>query len=389
MCVLRAVSGHMTPIAPKLYRGFFVAAEADKKFMLRALALAERGKGAVSPNPMVGAVIVKNGRVVGEGYHRRAGSDHAEVAALKKAGRKANGATIYVTLEPCCHTGATGPCTETLIAAGIRRVVFSVIDPNPLVNGKGARRLRHAGIDVESGLCAAETRKLNEIYFGYLRLGRPFVTLKLAQTLDGRIASATGDSRWITSKASRKLAHRLRIGVDAVVVGSGTVRSDNPALTVRHVKGRNPYRIVLTSSAKIPKDCHLVKDNTDLRTIIASTQHSIDRLSRNSGRPMTFWQVKADRRGHLSLPDSLARAGEFGLRSLLVEGGATLATSFLKEGLVDKIVLFISPRILGRGVEGIGDLGIRKVSDSLRLKDVTVESVGPDIMVTGYPERGK
>jgi diaminohydroxyphosphoribosylaminopyrimidine deaminase / 5-amino-6-(5-phosphoribosylamino)uracil reductase len=357
--------------------------------MLRALAIAEKGKGSVSPNPLVGAVIVKNGLIVGEGYHRRAGSDHAEVSALKKVGRRANGATIYVTLEPCCHTGATGPCTEALIGAGIKRVVFSVIDPNPLVNGKGARRLREAGIEVESGLCAAESRLLNEVYFGYLRLGRPFVTLKLAQTLDGRIASVSGDSRWISSEASRKLAHKLRSEVDAIVIGSGTVRADNPSLTVRHVKGKNPYRIILTSTAKIPRDCHLVKDNSDLRTIIASTQQTVERLSRRNSLPMTFWQVKADHRGNLNLPDFLTKAGEFGLRSLLIEGGSTLATSFLKEGLVDKIVSFISPKILGRGVESVGDLGIRKVANSIRLKDVVVREVGHDIMVTGYPERKK
>ncbi len=366
-----------------------MVANSGKTYMARALKLAEIGRGTTSPNPMVGAVIVKGGRVIAEGYHRKAGGDHAEIVALKKAGKKAAGATIYVTLEPCCHTGRTGPCSQALIKAGVAEVVFASSDPNPIVNGGGAKQLRDAGIRVKSGVLKAEAEKLNDAYYAYHRNGRPHVTLKLAQTLDGRIATTSGDSKWITSEKSRKLAHRIRSEVDAVLVGAGTVRADNPSLTVRAVKGTNPYRVVVTSSAKFPRQCNLFKNNDDHRTVIASSAETVERLAkRRNGTGLTYWTVKQNRNGSLNIKDLLKKASDFGLRSLLVEGGSELATAFIKAGLVDKYMIFVAPRILGKGINSVGDLGIRKMVASIDLDDVTTQNLDGDMLVTGYP-RGK
>jgi diaminohydroxyphosphoribosylaminopyrimidine deaminase/5-amino-6-(5-phosphoribosylamino)uracil reductase len=366
---------------------FFVAEASDRQFMARALALAQCGRGWTSPNPMVGAVLVRNGRVIAEGCHRRKGSDHAEVAALRKAGRGARGATIYVNLEPCCHTGCTGPCTEALITAGVARVVYSSLDPNPIVSGKGDRRLRRAGIKVERGLLRKEAEKLNEVYYAYHSNGRPFVTLKLAQTIDGRIATITGDSQWISSPGSLKLAHQLRAENDAVMVGAGTVRADNPALTVRLVKGRNPYRVVVLGRGPFPAGCQLVKENTDSRTIVAAVPEVAEKLSRRSGvRGLTFWEVKPGRSGRPDPADLMKKAAAFGLQSILVEGGSALGASLLNARVVDKIMLVIAPKVIGEGTPSIGDLGIRKLAEAIQLEAVTVRLVEPDLVVTGYPK---
>ena len=382
-----AACAHYLPITPFLDRGFLVADQVDMVYMARALRLALKGRGRTSPNPMVGAVIVKDGRVVGEGWHRRAGSDHAEVAALKKAGAEAAGATVYVTLEPCCHTGNTGPCTDALIAAGVSRVVYASIDPDPRVRGRGDRRLRRAGIAVTAGVLKQETQQLNEAFFGYHRNGRPFITLKLAQSLDGRIATHTGDSKWISSPQARRAGHKLRAEADAVVVGMGTVRRDNPSLTVRMARGSNPFRVIVTSSADFPRSCRLLSDNSDLKTVVATTEKRVARLGRQLRRHnLIYWQVKAGRDRRLDLHDFVRKADAFGLRSLLVEGGAELATSFLKAGLVDKLVLFVAPKLLGSGVEAIGDLGISKVDKGLVLEPATVATAGPDLMISCYPK---
>jgi diaminohydroxyphosphoribosylaminopyrimidine deaminase/5-amino-6-(5-phosphoribosylamino)uracil reductase len=341
---------------------------------------------------MVGAVVVKGRRIVGEGYHRYAGADHAERVALKQAGAKASAATLYVNLEPCCHTGRTGPCTEAIIKAGIRKVVFSVKDPDRRVNGKGAAALRRAGVTVANGLLQAEAQRLNEVYIGYHRNQRPFVILKTAQTVDGRIATATGDSKWISSLPSRKLAHRLRAEVDAVVVGMGTVRKDDPALTVRLVQGKDPYRIIVSRSLRFPRRCRLLDENTDTRTIIATTAGSVRRFSRprraKSGG-LIFWTVRKRRDGLLDLHDFLDKANDFGLRSLLVEGGSRLATSFLSEGLVDKYVAFVAPKIVGEGIVAVGQLQVRTLPEAVSLRRFSVEQSGPDFVFTGYPVRSK
>ena len=363
---------------------------ADITYMQRALDLAGRARRKTSPNPMVGAVIVKNGRVIAEGYHRRAGSDHAEVVALKKAGSRVAGATIYVSLEPCCHTGQTGPCTEQIIKAGIKKVFYAVKDPDPRVNGKGERRLKKAGIEVVGGVLKEEAARLNEIYFGNQINKRPFIILKTVQSLDGRIATATGDSQWISGAESLRFAHQLRAEVDAVAVGAATVCADNPALTVRRVKGNNPYRIILSGSLDLPRRCRLLDDNGDYKTIIASTPSAIARFSRKhkSKKPI-FWEVKKDRRGRLDLRDFVAKAAAFGLHSLLIEGGATLVTSFLKAGLFDKYVVVTAPIVIGQGIEAVADLEIRKLSKVISFNREEFIKSGRDMIFIGYPERKK
>ena len=358
----------------------------DKEYMARALELAEKGRGKTSPNPMVGAVIVKDGQVIAEGFHRKVGTDHAEVVALKKAGQLSAGATVFVTLEPCCHTGATGPCCEALIEAGIKRVVAATSDPNPLVNGKGIKRLKQAGLTVEVGLMRSQAELLNDSYFGYHRNKRPFVILKAAQTLDGRIAGRTGLSQWISSSQSRKHAHGLRREADAIVVGMGTVRADNPLLTVRLVKGRNPYRVIVTGSAKLPKKCRLIDENNDGKTVIATTGKNIERLTRRKRTSgVIFWEVRTCRNGQVDIRDLTKKAEAFGLRSLLVEGGAELATSFLTAGLVDKCVFYVAPKIMGRGIAVLGELGIRNPENCIQFDELSVRQMGPDVVYTGYP----
>ena len=352
--------------------------------MRRALELAERGRGLTAPNPCVGAVVVRNGEIVGEGYHQKAGSRHAEIAALKQAGPQAKGASLYVTLEPCCHTGRTGPCTTAIIAAGIREVYFAMIDPNPLVNGQGARILRKAGLLVRKGLLRTEAERLNEIYCNRFVGKRPFVILKSAQTLDGRIACANGRSQWISGQQSRKLAHRLRAEVDAVVLGSRAAEIDNPQLTVRHVKGENPYRIVLSTEAGVSPDLRLFTDNADKRTILVTCKDSLPQPLRKS-RGLCWWTVKRAG-GRLDLEDFLTKARSFGINSILVEGGGRLATDFLKLGLVDKHIVIIAPLTLGSGIDAVGALNSRDVSEAVTYDAVVFTPIGGDVMFTGYPQ---
>jgi diaminohydroxyphosphoribosylaminopyrimidine deaminase/5-amino-6-(5-phosphoribosylamino)uracil reductase len=376
-------------LRPELYSGFFMFKTADAVYMQRALRLAEKGRGKTSPNPMVGAVIVKAGEIVGEGYHRQVGQDHAELAAIRKAGRKTRGATLYVNLEPCCHTGRTGPCTDAIIKAGIKKVVFSMIDPDPRVNGKGIRILKKAGLAVQRGLQRNEALLQNDSYFGYHRNKRSFVILKTAQTLDGRIATMTGDSKWISSPQSLKLAHRLRAEVDAVVVGSGTVRKDNPALTVRLVKGKNPYRIVLSSSLDFPPKCQILSNNSDCKTILASTAKAIERFSKTKRgrRGLIYWSLRTEGNGLLDLRDFITMAGEFGFHSLLIEGGGRLATSFLKAGLVDKYIVVTAPMVLGSGINAVGELHVRKLTDAIAFERYFFEKNGTDNLFIGYPKK--
>jgi diaminohydroxyphosphoribosylaminopyrimidine deaminase/5-amino-6-(5-phosphoribosylamino)uracil reductase len=375
--------------APKNISGFFMVKTVDAAYMRRALSLAEKGRGKTSPNPMVGAVIVKKGEIVGEGYHRCVGKEHAERVAIKKAGSKAKGATLFVNLEPCCHTGRTGPCTEAIINAGIGKVIFSVRDPDPRVNGKGARILKKAGVTVKSGLLKKEALQLNESYFGYHKNKRPFVILKMAQTLDGRIATTTGESRWISGPQSLKLAHRLRAEVDAVVVGMGTVRKDNPALTVRLVKGKNPYRVVLSQSLNFPRKCLLLDNNSDYKTIIATNGEEIERFSRTKRgrRNLIYWSLRTDSDGLLDLHDFVTKAEEFGFHSLLVEGGGAIATSFLKIGLVDKYIIVMAPFVLGNGISAVGDLRARKLADAISFEHYFFQASGTDNVFVGYPKR--
>lgn len=364
-----------------------MAGKADSTYMHRALELAAHGRGSTKPNPMVGAVIVKGGRVIAEGYHRRAGADHAEIVALKKAGARARGGTLYVTLEPCCHWGRTGPCTEAIRESGLKRVVFASKDPDPRVNGRGAQMLRRAGILVEAGLLRDDAIALNEAYFHFHRTGRPFVILKTAQSLDGRIATATGHSQWISGKEALKYVHGLRADADAIVVGGGTVLRDNPSLTVRLAKGINPYRVIVSSSLNLPRDIKLFANNADLRTVVASTDESIERFSREAASPgLIFWAINATENGDLDLHEFLHQAAAFGLRSLLVEGGGKLATSFLREGLVDKYVVVVAPKVIGCGVSSVGELRVQTLDQAIRFDRHRYEPCGRDMIFVGYPK---
>lgn len=376
--------------APKYnFWGFFVAEFSQTELMHRAFLLAFKGWGRTLPNPMVGAVLAKNGKIIAEGYHRGPGLPHAEIEAIRKAGKRARGAALYVNLEPCCHQGRTGPCTEAIVEAGIKKVIYAATDPNPLVNGKGAKNLKKAGVEVTNGLMSWEAARLNEVYFGMMKNERPYVTLKLAQSLDGRIAALGGDSKWISSAESRKLAHRLRAESDAVLVGMGTVRQDNPSLTVRHIKGRNPYRIIVSTDMKLPKSVRLVSDNKDFKTIVATASSSNQSSRKSKSNGMTYWTVKKSAQRKVDLADLLQKAKEFGIHSILVEGGAEIAASFLKEKLVDKIVLITAPILIGKGIDAIGDLGLKSINRAIKFKDSYRFQSGPDEVFVGYPDWGK
>ncbi len=334
----------------------------EEGYMDLALSLAERWKGYTHPNPTVGCVIVKNGRIVGLGYHEGAGRPHAEIVALEQAGDEARDAEVYVTLEPCVHQGRTPPCTSALLKAGVRRVVVALTDRNPLVRGKGIEKLRSAGVEVLVGVREERALRLNEDFFTYISSERPYVTLKLAQTVDGRIATPEGDSRWITSEESRRYAHRLRLHATAILVGLNTVLRDDPLLTVRHVPSlRNPLRVVVDPELCIPSDARLLTDRSAPTAVIFSERNpSREKEVRAAGAELIHLE-------DLSPGSILRELHRRGVVHLLVEGGAYTVTEFLKAGLWDRLVVFEAPKLLGRG-KGIEDLGVRRVVDALKLR---------------------
>lgn len=367
----------------------------DETFMARALELARLGAGHTSPNPMVGALVVSDGQVVGEGYHRQAGTPHAEVHALNAAGRAAAGATLYVSLEPCDHHGRTPPCTEAILVAGIRRVVVAVRDPNPRVAGRGSARLREAGIEVTEGVLEAEAARLNEAFFHYMTRGRPFLTMKYAMTLDGRIATATGDSRWVSGAGSRAMAHRLRSEHDAVMVGIGTVLRDDPLLTARPPdgNGRDPIRIILDSRLSLPATARVLRADSPAPTWVVATplapadrRQVIEEAARESPAPLEVITVPAAA-GRVDLRALFQELGRRGLTSVLLEGGATVNAAALAAGLVQKIVCFVAPKLFGGGIAAPGPVagqGVATPAEARYLKRVHVESIGDDAMITGY-----
>ena len=346
------------------------------------LRLALKGEGKVSPNPMVGAIIVKGDKIIGRGYHQKFGGAHAEINALNDAGVKAKNGVLYVNLEPHSFLGKTPPCTEAIIKAGIKKVFCSILDPNPLVNGKGVKKLEDSGIEVEMGLLEREARRLNEVYLKGMNTGFPFVSLKVAQTLDGKIATSNGDSKWIASDDSREFVHRLRSKVDAVLVGSGTIVKDNPELTAHKIKGVNPRTIVLASSGKIPPASRILRDKRESKTIIVTSKAGITLNDSNA----EIWKIKEDANGGIDIRQFLKKAGKEGISSILVEGGKGVFTSFLKHKLADKIYCFISPKIIGKGLETFGDLGIKRIKNSLKLKDVELKRFSNDFLLIGYPD---
>jgi len=361
----------------------------DEKWMKRALRLAEAGRGRTSPNPVVGAVLVKRGKVVGEGYHAKLGEAHAEVIALRQAGERARGAVLYLNLEPCTHFGRTPPCVPQVMKAGVKRAVIGMKDPNPLVNGKGIEALRKSGLDVKVGVLGGQCQKLNEAFCKYILKKQPFVVLKVAVTLDGKIATRHGDSKWISGEASRRFVHRLRDQVDGVLVGIGTVLKDDPLLTARVKEGREPYRIVLDSRLKIPEDAK-VFEHSPSEVILATTgsapREKIERLEEKGVRVLMI----DSKEGRVDLRTCLNKLGKMGLMNILVEGGSRINGSFLDEGLIDKFLLFLSPKCLGDPQSpGIfGGRGVSNLKEAVGLKEIKIKRIGEDILVEGYLEWG-
>jgi len=357
----------------------------DEFWMRRVLHLAEKGRGRTSPNPMVGAVLVKRGKVVGQGYHARAGEPHAEIVAIKNAGEKAKGATLYLNLEPCTHYGKTPPCVPAVIEAGVKKVVVGIEDPNPLVKGRGVARLQQAGLDVKAGVLEKECHRLNEAFCKYIVRHEPFIILKMAATLDGKLATRNGESQWITGETSRRFVHRLRGQVDGVVVGIGTVLKDDPMLTARIRGGRDPYRIVFDSRLRIPENAKVV-DLSPSKTIIVTTEMaSQDKIERLRKKRVGIL-ISQSKSGKVDLKSSLLKLGEMGMMSLLVEGGSHINGSFLDQGLIDKILFFLSPRLIGDPLApGIfSGAGVASLKETIPVKDLRVRKIGDDILVEGY-----
>ena len=367
------------------HSGFFVMEARDIEYMRRAIELADRGLGFTNPNPLVGAVIVKDGRIIGEGWHERYGQWHAERNALRNCVGDPRGATMYVTLEPCCHHGKTPPCAEALVESGLARVVVGMKDPNPLVAGKGIARLREAGIEVECGLEEETLREQNRVFLKYIQTRRPWVVMKTAMTLDGKIATRAGDSRWVTGEAARTEGHELRSRLMAIMVGIGTALADNPLLTCR-IEGREvrqPVRVVVDSQARLPLDSRLVATAGECRTIVAHTRFaSAGRLKALAAAGVKAWLCE-DREGLVDV-ESLSRLlGERGVDSVLLEGGGNLNFSFLRQGLVDELYAFVAPKIVGGAdaktpVEG---RGVDRMADALPFRLREMRQVGEDVLL--------
>jgi diaminohydroxyphosphoribosylaminopyrimidine deaminase / 5-amino-6-(5-phosphoribosylamino)uracil reductase len=370
----------------------------DMDYMRRALELAEKGIGRTNPNPLVGAVIVMDGRIIGEGWHEEYGQAHAEVNAINKAKTNTAGsaagnveaATVYVNLEPCCHYGKTSPCTELLIRERVRRVVVGALDPNPLVAGKGVQRLREAGIEVTVGVLGRECRKLNEVFFHYIQKRRPFVVLKAAMSLDGKIAAPSGESKWITEEPARRDVQLLRNRYSAIMVGVGTVIQDDPELTCRLEEGRNPRRIILDSGLRIPPESKvLTNKQKNPTTIVCTERASPENASRikASGAELLYCR---SRDGHIDLEDLMEKLGGLSIDSILLEGGAAVNDSAFSQGIVDKVILYVAPKIIGgeKSKTVVGGQGIGGLDQAYPLHIDSMERVGEDMKITAY-RKGK
>jgi diaminohydroxyphosphoribosylaminopyrimidine deaminase/5-amino-6-(5-phosphoribosylamino)uracil reductase len=358
----------------------------DETYMKMALELAAKGIGRTSPNPAVGAVLVKNKKVISSDYHRRAGTPHAEVLAIKKAGLKAKGATLFVTLEPCCHRDKkTPPCTGAIIKAKIKKVVVAMIDPNPKVAGKGITELRRAGIDTETGVMKEAAMRLNESFITFITTGRPFIILKVAQSLDGKIATSRGESKWITGPEARTYVHELRRSVDAVLVGVSTVRKDNPSLDCRIRGCRNPYRVIVDSSLKIPAGSKVLRHG-DGKTIIATTKKAPARkIKQLRARGHTVLVLK-EKAGRVDLKSLVKELGKLEIMSLMIEGGSTINAAALSQRIVDKVIFFCAPKIIGgvdsfTSVGGVSPASLKKIHS---VRNLTSTKTGDDILIEGY-----
>ncbi|MBW9147970.1 bifunctional diaminohydroxyphosphoribosylaminopyrimidine deaminase/5-amino-6-(5-phosphoribosylamino)uracil reductase RibD [Clostridium sp. CM028] len=363
----------------------------DNYYMRRALELSKKAVGFVNPNPLVGAVIVKDNRIIGEGYHEYFGGPHAEVNAFKNAKENVEGATMYVTLEPCAHYGKTPPCADAIVQNKISKVVIGMIDPNPLVAGKGIEILRSSGIEVTTGIMETEIKKTNEIFIKYITHKKPFCIMKTAMTIDGKIATSIGESKWISNEKSRAYVHELRHMVTGIMVGIGTVLSDDPELTTRRecIISKNPIRIIIDSTAKIPIDAKVLKCDEKTKTIVVTTKFAketkIEAIKQKGAQVI----ITPSKNNRVNLNYLMRVLGDMGIDSILIEGGSTLNYAALEEGIVDKVITFISPKIFGgtTGKTPVGGQGIEHVSDAILLTDTEVTRFNEDIMIEGYVNR--
>ncbi len=352
----------------------------DRHFMKRALSLARRAYGSTSPNPMVGAVLVKKGRIIAEGYHKKAGLPHAEAVAIANAEGKAKGSTLYVNLEPCCHTNKrTPPCTDAIVSAGIKKVVISMKDPNPKVSERGIKILRENGINVTVGILEKESTRLNEFYMKYITTRLPFVILKTAMTLDGKIATPTGESKWITSEKSRNHVHRLRGRVDAILSAIGTVKADDPLFTSRIKGSKDPLRIIIDPGLEVPMGSNVL--DCPPETIIITKKRD-QKAKRLIGEGVNVIHYS----GKLDLKDMMKIFAKMGITSIMIEGGSSLAGHALEDGIVDKIMYFIGPKIIGGSASypAVGGRSFRSIKDAFAIKDIKLKRIDDDILIEGY-----
>ena len=362
----------------------------DEFYIKRALKLAAKAQGMTSPNPMVGAIIVKDGKLISEDFHRKAGDRHAEVLAIEKAGKKARGSTLYVNLEPCCHTEKrTPPCTKAILNAGIKKVIIGMKDPNPKVSGKGISELQSADIFVKSGILEDEAKRLNEVYIKYITTEKPFVILKIAMTLDGKIATPEGQSKWITGEQARRIVHRLRSRVDAIMTAIGTVKADDPQLTARIKGSKNPLRIVLDPNLEIPLNAKILQIPPETliiaRKSVVTNQHSAvnekEKMLLNRGVNIILYDGEK-----VNLDWLVKRLGEMQITSVLIEGGSSLNAHALEDGIVDKVMFFIAPMIIGGrdSFPAVGGRNYKKLEDAYRMRGAKIRQIGADFLIEGY-----
>lgn len=355
----------------------------DEKFMQEALKVAKNALGRTSPNPLVGAVIVKDGRIIAEGWHRKAGTPHAEIHALNMAGELAKNSTMYVTLEPCSHYGRTPPCANKIVEAGIKKVVIAMKDPNPLVAGRGIEILKSAGIEVEVGILEDDARRLNEVFLKYITEKMPFVTAKFACTLDGKISTFTGESQWISCEESRKFVHNLRDVNDGILAGIGTILADNPSLTARIENGKNPVRIVADSLAQTPLTSKILNDDAAKTIIAVSSAAPVEKVDalKNCGAEIIICGEN-----QIDLKILMRELASREITSILLEGGGTLNFSMFRAGLIDKVFAFVAPKIIGgkNSLTPVEGAGFAKLSDAVQLENLTAEKIGTDILISGY-----
>lgn len=357
---------------------------AHERYMRLALYLAAIAREKTYPNPMVGAVIVRGGRVIGRGYHKKAGGDHAEVAAIKSVKGSCKGAVMYVTLEPCDHYGKTPPCAAAIIESGIKEVYAAMKDPNPINSGRGTRTLKSAGVKVKTGLCGADAREINKKYIKFITRGLPYVTVKLAQSLDGKIAARDGSSKWISSVTSRKLVKKMRGSFDAVMVGVGTVTADDPFLLDENKRGYSTRRIVVDTTLRMPKKANLIRTAAKSPVIIATTMLASEDRIREFERIKGVEVIVADKRaGKVDMKDLLIKLAKKGIVNILVEGGGELVGSLVDEGLADEFLFFISKKIIGGGRGSIKGSGVATIADAIKLSGVEISVSGDDILIRG------